>query len=144
MKIEIKHIKGAKNEIYNDAVNIRKQVFVVEQKIDKHLEIDENENIASYIVVYADGLAVSTGRYRETKEGIKMERFATLPAFRGKGMGRIVLKEILKYILPLNKQIYLNSQDSATGFYLKNGFTISGEPFYEAGIKHYRMLYSEK
>ncbi len=142
MKIIVKHHKGTGSEVYNAAVRLRTQVFVEEQKIDSRLEIDENENIASYVVVYADGKPVSTGRYRETEKGIKMERFATLPEYRGKGLGRIVVNELLKEILPLEKTIYLHSQESAVDFYLKNGFILIGEPFLEAGIRHYKMIYS--
>jgi predicted GNAT family N-acyltransferase len=141
MKIVVKHHKGLGSEIYNDAVKLRTMVFVEEQKISARLEIDENEDIASYVVVYENGQPVSTGRYRETEIGIKMERFATLPEFRGKGMGRIVVNAILKEILPLKKTIYLHSQESAVEFYLKNGFILIGEPFSEAGIRHYKMVY---
>ena len=142
MNIVVKHHKGTGSEIYNDAVKLRTLVFVVEQKIDTRLEIDENEEIASYVVVYSEGKPVSTGRYRATDKGIKMERFATLPEHRGKGMGRVVVEEILKNIIPLQKTIYLHSQESAVDFYLKNGFILIGEPFFEAGIRHYKMIYS--
>lgn len=142
MKIIVKHHKGTGSEIYNDAVRLRTRVFIEEQKIDKRIEIDENEDRAYYVVVYSEGKPVSTGRYRETEKGIKMERFATLPEYRGKGMGRIVVNEILKEILPLEKTIYLHSQESAVDFYLKNGFILIGDPFLEAGIRHYKMIYS--
>jgi len=141
MNIIIKNQKGTGSEVYADALKLRTLVFVEEQKIDARLEIDENEDAASYVVVYADGLPASTGRYRETEKGIKMERFATLSEYRGKGLGRIVLNEILKQIGSTDRTVYLHSQESAVGFYLKNGFKVIGDPFYEAGIKHYKMQY---
>lgn len=141
MNTTLKTHQGKGSTVYEDALSIRKAVFVVEQKIDARLEVDENEEKATYVVVYSDGIPASTGRFRKTEKGVKLERFATLPAFRGKGTGTIVLGKILELTLPLKDEIYLHSQESAVGFYLKNGFSITGDPFYEAGIKHYRMVY---
>ena len=144
MNITVKKHKGIRSHVYNDAVLLRRQVFVIEQKIDARLEVDENEDLAFYVVVYADCEPAATGRYRETEIGIKLERFATLSSFRGKGLGKIVLSEVLKNVVNLGKTIYLHSQESAVDFYLKNGFIISGDPFFEAGIRHYKMVYSFK
>jgi predicted GNAT family N-acyltransferase len=140
MNIEIKTCRGRGSRVYDDAVLLRTMVFVEEQQIDARLEIDENEEVASYVVVYSDGKPASTGRYRQTEKGIKLERFATLPAYRGGGLGRIVLNEIMTQAGVFGKKIYLHSQETAVGFYQKNGFVVEGDEFYEAGIKHYRMV----
>ena len=38
------------------------------------------------------------------------------------------------------KQIYLEAQSYATGFYEKEGFTVVGEEFLEDGIPHKPMM----
>ena len=84
---------------------------------------------------------MATARWRETSNGIKLERFAALKKSRGKGIGTILLKEVIKDVIPLSKLIYLHSQHTAVNLYLKNGFEIIGEAFEEAGIKHFYMEY---
>ena len=51
---------------------------------------------------------VGTARYRSTKQGIKLERFAVLKDYRGLGVG----KALLSYaIMHLEEKIYLNAQE---------------------------------
>ena len=58
---------------------IRRTVFIEEQNIPEYIEIDVNEEKANYILAYVEGQPVGTARWRETKLGIKLERFAVLP-----------------------------------------------------------------
>jgi len=85
---------------------------------------------------------VATARWRETENGIKLERFATLYEFRNKGIGAKILSEVMKDVLPLDRPIYLHSQSDAVNFYKRSGFMISGDTFYEAGIRHFLMVYT--
>ena len=77
------------------------------------------------------------------KRGIKLERFAVLPGFRNRGIGEIILKEVLKDVLQLEKPVYLHSQVKAVPFYHRNGFFTVGEEFTEAGIGHFFMEYPD-
>jgi predicted GNAT family N-acyltransferase len=52
-----------------------------------------------------------------------------------------LLNRILSDLLVTNDLIYLHAQESAVKFYLKNGFSIHGEPFEEANIIHYKMIH---
>jgi len=127
-------------DLAEQANAIRHEVFVVEQHVDPALEYDEYEALSVHYLLLLDGEAVATARWRESSRGIKLERFATLKSHRNKGLGAIMLEDILDDIIPLGKEIYLHSQLKAIPFYERHGFTIEGEMFVEAEIEHYTMI----
>ena len=125
--------------LHRQAYAVRTKVFVEEQHVDPELEYDEFEETAHHYIAFYDDLVVGTARWRETGKGIKLERFAVLPEFRNRGIGEVILKEVLKDVIPLEKMIYLHSQVKAVPFYERNGFEKTGEQFTEAGIGHFLM-----
>ena len=125
--------------LFEKAINIRTTVFVKELYIDPELENDEFDESAHHYLVIENDKPVATARWRETEQGIKLERFAVPAEHRGKGIGTLLLKEVLADVMPLQKMIYLHSQHTAVNLYQRNGFKIIGEPFEEAGIKHFYM-----
>ena len=92
-------------------------------------------------ICYLDKFPVGTGRWRDTKNGIKLERFAVLKDFRNNGIGKEIVNFILSEISS-NNTIYLHAQEAVVDFYKKLGFKVSGKKFYEADILHSKMIYS--
>ncbi len=123
------------------AKQIRTTVFVEEQGVDASLEYDAFEATAQHYLVFDDSQAIATARWRETINGVKLERFAVLPSYRGKGIGQYLVEAVLEEVLPLKKLIYLNAQVQVVGFYQKLGFVKEGVLFEEAGIQHFKMSY---
>jgi len=140
MDLKIKQVDTS-NE-YQEVLKIRKKVFIEEQKISKKIEIDSYEKTSKYIIAFLNNRPVGTARWRKSGLEIKLERFAVLKDYRNKGIGRRLNNFILNEI-PKNKIIYLNSQESAIGFYENLGFVESGSPFKEAGILHIKMIYKK-
>ena len=138
--ITIKRFRFSDMELLNISNKIRTTVFIVEQKVDRDLEYEYEEEGNFYLLYYNEN-PVATARWRKTNEGIKLERFATLKEYRNKGIGSILLKEIMKDVLPINQTIYLHSQIKAITYYERVGFRKKGEMFEEANIKHYLMEY---
>ena len=136
--IEVKRFSFENSELANQAFAIRRKVFVDEEGVDPTLEYDKEEESHHYLLLQ-DGKAVATARWRETEKGIKLERFAVLPELRKRGLGEIILKEVLKDVMKLGKVVYLHSQLRAVPFYERNGFVKEGEVFYEANMGHYYM-----
>ena len=140
--IKVKLISS--DEELEQAYRIREEVFVVEQQVPKNLEYDEFESECRHFIALSDGFPCATARWRFTKKGIKLERFAVLQAFRSKGIGSELVKNVLEDIANIpetkGKLIYLHAQVSAVPLYLKFGFGKEGEPFEEAGIEHYVMV----
>tara|TARA_B100000579_G_scaffold140183_1_gene113900 strand:+ start:124 stop:543 length:420 start_codon:yes stop_codon:yes gene_type:complete len=127
------------NKEYEDILNIRKKVFVEEQNVPIDIEI-EHEEESSHVICFLDELPVATGRWRETANGIKLERFAVLKEYRSFGIGREIVNFILSEISS-NKTIYLHAQEAVVDFYEKLGFKTSGNQFEEAGIVHSKMVF---
>jgi predicted GNAT family N-acyltransferase len=128
------------DEVHMDLANeIRRKVFVVEQQVSLEEEYDSFEESSIHYLVYVDERPVGTARWRITKDGIKLERFAVLQEYRNSGAGTAVLKQVLKHVIPLGKKIYLNAQITAINFYLKEGFMTEGNEFIEANIRHFKM-----
>ncbi len=138
--IEIKRFNFTNTDLASQAFAIRHKVFIEEESVDPELECEHEEEANQYLLVLGEK-ALATARWRETKEGIKLERFAVLPEFRNRGFGGIILKEIINDVIPLGKPIYLHSQLRAVPFYERNGFRKEGPIFYEAGMEHYFMKF---
>lgn len=142
MTIEIKHQIGL-GAIHDDALNIRTAVFVAEQGVPMHLEMDNPtiEAAALHIVAYVDGKLAGTARVFEAHPSVwHVQRVATLYPMRGQGIGR----ELFAYIEKLApgytiQTLDLGAQVQAKGFYESLGFQPYGSEFLEAGILHINM-----
>lgn len=123
---------------YQDALAIRRRVFIEEQGVPPHLELDEFEQEAVHFVVYEEDKAIGAGRFRKYEDHVaKVERICILPEFRGRQLGNLLMDEIEKVA---GRQDYtsvrLNSQSNAIPFYEKRGYTITSPEFMDAGIPH--------
>ena len=138
MSIDIKQITNSTD--LEKAFAIRRQVFCIEQNVSEEIEMDEFDGVATHILAYIKGKPVGTARWRFTVGGAKMERFAVLKKYRGKGVGEALVKYTLDKLKD-NDFIYLNAQESVIKFYEKYGFEVVGSRFYEADIPHRKMEY---
>jgi predicted GNAT family N-acyltransferase len=127
---------------YNQALEIRKKVFIEEQQVARTLEV-ENEEEATYYLLLLDEKPVGTGRWRKTPKGIKLERFAVLPEYRNQNLGTEILKEVLKDLKHYNEKVYLHSQIKAVPYYQRQGFVKAGDMFEEANIQHFMMVWAK-
>lgn len=121
---------------------IRTQVFVIEQQCLPSEEFDELDAQARHFLLDVDGLCVATGRFRKTEKGIKIERIATLAAFRGNGYASNMVNhliEVAKLIHPSNNHFYLHAQEIVMPLYASLGFKPYGQTFVEADIVHQAM-----
>tara|TARA_R110002095_G_scaffold214379_1_gene206336 strand:+ start:2262 stop:2702 length:441 start_codon:yes stop_codon:yes gene_type:complete len=117
---------------------VRLAVFVAEQGVPSSLEIDPLEHIYQHFIVFdAEQKPFATARMSD--DG-KFGRMAVLRAYRGMGVGRLLLETVCQQASAMGiKSIYCHAQTDATGFYQKNGFLTQGEEFEEAGIAHIKM-----
>lgn len=125
-------------EHYQELYSIRYQVFVQEQNVPEELEQDEFDPLSQHILARtAEGQAIGTGRLLPDGH---IGRIAVLSEWRGHGIGHLLMKQLIELGRNQNfKQLGLNAQISALGFYRQLGFVPSGEPFLEAGIMHQSM-----
>lgn len=120
------------------AFAIRREVFVKEQHVPQEFEARNNKESVHFLASVND-LPAGTARYRQTENGLKLERFAVLKHYRGMRVGDALIKTVLDD-LPNNVPVYLNAQVEIAGLYTRNGFVQQGEVFKEAGISHIKMV----
>jgi len=129
------------DERFEECKKIRHEVFVLGQGIDKEIELDGKDSDAVHFLCKHSGKYIGTARIRDLGDYWKVERVAVLKEFRGKGCGQKIMEAIEGYIKRTNpKLIILNAQLEVRQFYERLGYKSVGEVFYEAGIKHIKMV----
>jgi predicted GNAT family N-acyltransferase len=129
-------------EEISSILEMRREVFVVEQKIPDDLEWDEPKEELAQFVVFHGEFPVSTGRLRVVDDKVKFERILTRKAYRHQGVGRVLMEAMMQYARQQypGLKFLLNSQLSAKPFYESLGWQAIGDQFYEADIPHYTMI----
>ena len=118
---------------------IRREVFVVEQNCPPELEW-EFEDESHHFLATVDGEPAGACRWRKTDKGYKLERFAVLQKFRGKGVGQELVKAVLADLPADAAYVYMHAQIQAVALYEKFNFEKIGPDFEEAGIRHFKMV----
>ena len=122
----------------DDICAIRYEVFVDEQNVPEELEIDGFDGEAKHVLTFVDGLPIGTGRILSDGH---IGRVAVLKNYRGLGIGKSIMKELIKCAQDLSlEKVWLSSQWHAHSFYLDLGFVCVGEVYKEAGIEHIKMF----
>ena len=135
-----------KRQLFLDCLNIREQVFCIEQQVPFTIEQDGKDVESAHVLLWVQDLPVGTLRYRKTDFGLKFERIAILREYRGLHYGKTLLREGIRLAREDGNQsrIYLHSQLSAKEFYAKIGFAPEGNQMIEAGIAHIMMYLPEE
>lgn len=140
--IEAKWMLGT--EELTDAFYIRKEVFIKEQQISEAIEYDEWDPKAFHVVVYEQGQPKATGRLIKQKDQYLLGRIAVLKEARGKGLGDLVVRMLIRKAFDLGAtEVHIHAQISARPFYEKLGFEAYGDCYDEAGILHISMVKKE-
>src|SRR3990167_5096246 len=123
---------------FKDLRSIREPVFVVEQEVPLEEEWDELDPKCQHVIARdSEHKPIGTGRL--TPEH-KIGRMAVLREWRGKGVGEALLVALIDQARAQGlREVSLNSQVDAVGFYEKFGFKPYGGQFEEAGIQHQAM-----
>ncbi|MFT2008009.1 GNAT family N-acetyltransferase [Pontibacter sp. 13R65] len=125
------------------ALQVRREVFVQEQGVPADAEYDVHDSTATHYLARYAGAPVGAARWRETANGIKLERFAVLKSHRNQLIGEKLLATVLEDVQEQHpgKKIYLHAQLPAFKFYSRHSFEAEGEKFSECDIEHYKMYY---
>ena len=127
------------------AFTIREKVFVQGQGVPAEAEYDQHDRAATtrHYLARHHGQPAGAARWRPTPGGVKLERFAVLPEFRGRGIGVALVQQVLADVAaqaPEAAQVYLHAQLSAVWLYEHTGFHKVGPMFEECDIQHYKMV----
>ncbi|PIC64411.1 GNAT family N-acetyltransferase [Sporosarcina sp. P13] len=125
-----------------DAFTVRKKVFVEEQGVPLHLEIDEYDQDATHFVVYDEkNHPIGAGRMRGLVNAHgKIERICILEEHRGKHIGKLIMNTLEEHARKNSmKKLLLNAQSYAVPFYEKLGYVVTSPEFMDADIPHRAM-----
>lgn len=119
--------------------NLRREVFIEEQKVPEDCEWDGKDQAATHFIAIDETNRV-LGAVRLLPNG-KITRMAVLKPFRNRGVGALLLAKCLQHAQESGlNHVMLDAQVGAKKFYQVHGFTAQGETFLDAGIEHIRML----
>ena len=125
-------------------LDIRNKVFVIGQNCPYDIEVvPEEEKEAHHYLIYLKDKPIGTIRYREMGDRLfKLERFAVLKEYQGHHYGAdaflFLVNKLEEDYNPCT--IYFNAQYQLLAYYKKLGFVEEGDTFYEANIKHIKMV----
>ena len=141
MKFTTKHFTQLTTDELYELLKLRSAVFVVEQSCI-YQDIDGKDKDAYHVFAKDENGSIKACLrfFAKDSETAYMGRVITVD--RGTGMGAKLLKAGIEAVKEKTdkKQIYLEAQSYATGFYEKAGFKIIGEEFDEDGILHRPMM----
>lgn len=119
---------------------LRHEVFVVEQSVPLHEEVDGLDASALHLLARVHGVAVGTARMRDVEGHAKVERVAVLAAHREHGVGRALMEALHGEAQRLGyTEVVLHAQVQVIPFYERLSYTAHGEPFLDAAIWHREM-----
>lgn len=130
------------------ALAIREVVFIEEQHVPESFERDADDGRAYHLLALDGGHAIGTGRLvistvppgDETGSWARVSRMAVLQAYRGSGVGTMLLEELEAHARSGDVEaITLHAQLSSIDFYKRHGYQPVGSVFQEAGMAHLEM-----
>ncbi len=128
---------------FEDAVSVRRAVFIDEQDVPESKELDGNDEEAIHFVAYDAGESVATARLRQYdgSEGTaKVERVAVRAERRTEGIGQALMSAVEETARQEGyTAVVLHAQIPVVPFYRALGYETRGEEFEEAGIAHRKM-----
>lgn len=122
------------------AHDVRRRVFIVEQKVPEAVERDDYDAEAVHLVAIDSGNVVGTLRIVFLPEHAKFGRVAVLRQARGKGIATEMMRAAMTTARERGEsRFYLTSQSDKVALYEKLGFVAYGDEFEEGGMPHRTM-----
>jgi len=134
-------VRHARPDEIERCLDIRREVFVGEQRVPSEIEIDGRDASCTHFVALADEELIGTARLRITEDGrAKAERVAVRRAARGSGAGAALMRALeVEARTRGHDRLVLNAQVQVLPFYERLGYAVDGSEFLEAGIAHRPM-----
>ena len=125
-----------------EVADLRTRVFVDEQGVPPEIERDDRDATAVHVLSRDEsGRVVATGRLLVDGPCASIGRMAADASVRGRGHGAAVLAELHRQaVLRGVREVELHAQVTARRFYERAGYTVVGDEYLEAGIRHVTMI----
>ncbi len=124
----------------NAAFNLRREVFIREQKVPPMEEFDADDLAATHLVAVVEGEVCGTLRLIRAEEHMKIGRVAVRRDWRGRGIAQAMIRFGMERAAALTgNRFHISAQSDKLSLYEKLGFTAYGEEFLDVGIPHFAM-----
>ncbi|MDX1741213.1 MAG: GNAT family N-acetyltransferase [Rhodothermales bacterium] len=128
------------------ARSIRTVVFIEEQQCTPSEEWDGLDDTSRHLLGWLGNTPIGVARWRtvshEGRVVAKLERFAILKEYRGRGFGReLVVRTMNDALLAGFSDYIVHAQTYLADLYADLGFERIGETFVEADLPHVRMVF---
>lgn len=124
----------------NLAFDIRTEVFIKEQGIERDVEMDGTDKYAKNMILIKDNKPIGTSRLIVIDNKMYIGRVAVLKEYRKKGYATHMINFLLNEAKNMGyNEVFIHAQTYAKSFYEKIGFKQFGEEFLEANIPHIHM-----
>lgn len=119
---------------------VRAAVFMGEQGVTEAEEWDGLDDICTHFLAGSATAPAGCARLLPKGDMAKVQRVAVMPAHRGTGLGRQIMRAVLAHARETGfRRVSLDAQTHALGFYEALGFKAHGPVFDDAGIPHRAM-----
>lgn len=144
MNIQIKNFHELTTPELYKILNLRNEVFVVEQNC-AYLDTDGTDEVANHLLIWKDEVLVAYARI--FSPGIKypttsIGRVVVSPAHRNLKLGHLLMEHAVKAVEDLYKTqiITISAQAHLQRFYTAHGFETVSEEYMEDDIPHVEMM----
>lgn len=135
---DIEISEGDWGELGAVASEIRRVVFIEEQRVPLEEEWDGRDPECRHFLAISAGKALGTARLLPDAH---IGRVAVLAEARGRGIGVALMRAAIETARRRgHHSVELAAQTHALAFYERLGFTAFGEAFLDAGIAHRSMM----
>ncbi len=135
---EIRRVGG--EEEMAAALELRHEVFCVEQGVPEHEELDGRDRDGIHLVAIADGELLGTCRILIVGTTAQVSRLAVRASVRRRGIATALLEAAEGEALAAGvRRLVLHAQTYARRLYEHAGYRPRGRAFSEAGIEHIAM-----
>ena len=136
MKNEMKIKIGTYTELGAAADELRRKIFIEEQKVPEGEVFDGLSEQCSHVVIFDCNIPVATARLIQSGKSWRIGLVAVDQSRRGQHLGEKVMRTSMNYILSRGgEESLLTAQLQARGFYEKLGFHSCGEnQVFESGF----------
>jgi predicted GNAT family N-acyltransferase len=135
---EVRRARGT--EEMNAVLELRHEVFCVEQGVPEHEELDGRDREALHLVAIGDEQLLGTCRLLIVGASAQFSRLAVREAARRRGIATALLAAADAESQAAGaRRLVLHAQTYAQDLYLRAGYRPRGHVFVEAGIEHIAM-----
>lgn len=140
MELKVKFFNELTTRELYGILKARSEIFVVEQSCI-YQDIDGRDEQSLHVFYEEDGKVTAYLR-AFVKDELTVQIGRVLTVNHGTGLGGKLLTEGIRQVKTAfnPKQIYIEAQCYAVGFYEREGFKICSEAFLDDGIPHVEMI----